>query len=67
MPTIEMAEIASILLPRQKILQTLTPEYLEHKKKCFKSLDHDVAKSGAFTIEDENTTCPFLRSSSSAR
>ena len=31
-----------------------TPEYLEHKKKRFKSLDHDVAKSGAFTIEDEN-------------
>ncbi len=26
-----------------------TPEYLEHKKKRFKSLDHDVAKSGAFT------------------
>jgi hypothetical protein len=31
-----------------------TPEYLEHKKKRFKFLDHDVAKSGAFTIEDEN-------------
>src|ERR1700733_4132086 len=31
-----------------------TPKYLEHKKKRFKSLDHDVAKSGAFTIEDEN-------------
>jgi hypothetical protein len=26
MPTIEMAEIASILLPRQKILQTLSEE-----------------------------------------
>src|SRR5580692_7545420 len=31
-----------------------TPDYLEHKKKRFKSLDHDVARSGAFTIEDEN-------------
>jgi hypothetical protein len=31
-----------------------TQEYLEHKKRRFKSLDHDVAKSGAFTIEDEN-------------
>ena len=29
-----------------------TPEYLEHKKKRFKSLDQDVGKSGAFTIED---------------
>jgi Nucleotidyl transferase AbiEii toxin, Type IV TA system len=29
-----------------------TPEYLEHKKKRFKSLDQNVAKSGAFTIED---------------
>jgi hypothetical protein len=27
---------------------------LEHKKKRFKSLDQNVAKSGAFTIEDEN-------------
>lgn len=36
-----------------------TPEYLEHKKKRFKSLDPDVAKSGAFTIEDENTRKPF--------
>jgi hypothetical protein len=30
-----------------------TPEYLEHKKKRFKSLDQDVAKSGAFTIDDQ--------------
>jgi hypothetical protein len=30
-----------------------TPEYLEHKKKRFKSLNLDVAESGAFTIEDE--------------
>jgi hypothetical protein len=29
-----------------------TPEYLAHKKKRFKSLDQNVAKSGAFTIED---------------
>jgi Nucleotidyl transferase AbiEii toxin, Type IV TA system len=36
-----------------------TPEYLEHKKKCFKSLDHNVAKSGAFTIEDEKTRKQF--------
>ena len=31
-----------------------TPEYLAHKKKRFKSLDQNVARSGAFTIEDEN-------------
>ena len=36
-----------------------TPEYLEHKKKRFKSLDHDVAKSGAFTIEDANVRKQF--------
>jgi hypothetical protein len=36
-----------------------TPEYLEHKKKRFKSLDHDVAKSGAFTIEDKNIRKQF--------
>ena len=36
-----------------------TPEYLEHKKKRFKSLDHDVAKSGAFTIEDANVREQF--------
>jgi hypothetical protein len=36
-----------------------TPEYLEHKKKRFKSLDQDVAKSGAFTIEDENVRKQF--------
>jgi hypothetical protein len=32
---------------------------LEHKKKRFKSLDHDVAKSGAFTIEDESIRKQF--------
>ena len=31
-----------------------TPEYLEDKKKRFKSLDLNVAESGAFTIEDES-------------
>src|ERR1700730_12873940 len=31
-----------------------TPEYLAHKKKRFKSLDQNVARSGAFTIEDKN-------------
>src|SRR5271166_1179960 len=36
-----------------------TPEYLEHKKKRFKSLDQDVEKSGAFTIEDENIRKQF--------
>src|ERR1035437_6647656 len=36
-----------------------TPEYLEHKKKRFKSLDQNVAKSGAFTIEDENIRKQF--------
>ena len=36
-----------------------TPAYLEHKKKRFKSLDHDIAKSGAFTIEDENSRKQF--------
>ena len=38
------------------------PEYLEHKKKRFKSLDHDVAKSGAFTIENGNIRKQFKRS-----
>ena len=36
-----------------------TPEYLEHKKKRFKSLDYHVAGSGAFTIEDENIRKQF--------
>jgi len=36
-----------------------TPEYLQHKKKRFKSLDHDVAKSEAFTIEDLNVRKQF--------
>jgi predicted nucleotidyltransferase component of viral defense system len=36
-----------------------TPDYLEHKKKRFKSLDQNVAKSGAFTIEDENIRKQF--------
>jgi len=31
-----------------------TPEYLAHKKKRFKSLDQNVATSGAFTIEHDN-------------
>jgi nucleotidyltransferase AbiEii toxin of type IV toxin-antitoxin system len=31
-----------------------TPEYLEHKKKRFKSLNPNVAASGAFTIDDQN-------------
>jgi Nucleotidyl transferase AbiEii toxin, Type IV TA system len=36
-----------------------TPEYLAHKKKRFKSLDQNVAKCGAFTIEDQNTRKQF--------
>jgi hypothetical protein len=32
---------------------------LEHKKKRFKSLDHNVANSGAFTIDDENIRKQF--------
>jgi hypothetical protein len=36
-----------------------TQAYLEHKKKRFKSLDHDVAKSGAFMIEDESIRKQF--------
>jgi Nucleotidyl transferase AbiEii toxin, Type IV TA system len=36
-----------------------TPEYLAHKKKRFKSLDQDVAKSGAFTIDNENIRKQF--------
>ena len=36
-----------------------TPEYLEHKRKRFKSLDQDVAKSGAFTLQDENIRQQF--------
>ena len=36
-----------------------TKEYLEHKKKRFKSLDLDVAKSGAFTVEDEGIRKQF--------
>jgi len=38
-----------------------TPEYLEHKRKRFKSLDQNVAKSGAFTIEDETIRKQFER------
>jgi hypothetical protein len=36
-----------------------TPEYLAHKNKRFKSLDQNVAKSGAFTVEDENIRKQF--------
>ena len=36
-----------------------TPEYLAHKNKRFKSLDLNVAKSGAFTVEDENIRKQF--------
>jgi hypothetical protein len=36
-----------------------TPEYLAHKKKRFKSLDQNVAKSGAFTIEDADVRKQF--------
>lgn len=36
-----------------------TPESLEHKRSRFKSLDLDVSKSGAFTIEDENIRKQF--------
>jgi Nucleotidyl transferase AbiEii toxin, Type IV TA system len=36
-----------------------TPEYLEHKKKRFKSMNQNVAESGAFTIEDENVRKQF--------
>ncbi|MBZ5657780.1 MAG: nucleotidyl transferase AbiEii/AbiGii toxin family protein [Acidobacteriia bacterium] len=36
-----------------------TPEYSEHKKKRFKSLNQNVAESGAFTIEDENVRKQF--------
>jgi hypothetical protein len=32
---------------------------LQHKEKRFKSLDHDVAKSGAFTIKDQNIRKQF--------
>ena len=35
------------------------PEYLAHKEKRFKSLHQAVAKSGAFTIEDENVRKQF--------
>jgi hypothetical protein len=38
-----------------------TPEYLEHKRKRFKSLEQNVAKSGAFTIEDETIRKQFER------
>ena len=41
----------------QKFIGTL--EYLEHKKKRFKSLNQNVAESGAFTIEDENVRKQF--------
>jgi hypothetical protein len=36
-----------------------SPEYLAHKKKRFKSLDQNVARSGAFTIEDEKIRKQF--------
>ena len=36
-----------------------SPEYVAHKKKRFKSLDQNVAKSGAFTIDDENIRKQF--------
>ncbi len=36
-----------------------TPEYLEHKKKRFKSLNPNVAESGAFTIEDDKIRKQF--------
>jgi hypothetical protein len=36
-----------------------TREYLVHKKKRFKSLDPDVAKSRAFTIEGESVRRRF--------
>jgi hypothetical protein len=41
----------------QEFIGTL--EYLEHKKKRFKSLDHDVARSGEFTIDDKNVRKRF--------
>jgi hypothetical protein len=43
--------------PVQKFIGT--PEYLEHKKKRFKSLNQNVAESGAFTIEDEKIRKQF--------
>ncbi len=36
-----------------------TPEYLEHKKKRFKSLNQNLEESGAFTIEDESIRKQF--------
>ncbi|HWZ42438.1 MAG TPA: nucleotidyl transferase AbiEii/AbiGii toxin family protein [Candidatus Saccharimonadales bacterium] len=36
-----------------------TPEYLAHKRKRFKSLDQNIAESGAFTIEDKNIRNQF--------
>ena len=36
-----------------------TPEYLEHKNRRFKSMNHNVAESDAFTIEDENVRKQF--------
>jgi len=36
-----------------------TPEYLAHKKKRFKSLNLNVAESGAFTIEDNRIRKQF--------
>jgi hypothetical protein len=36
-----------------------TPEYLEHKKKRFKSMNQNVAESGAFSIEDKNVRKQF--------
>jgi hypothetical protein len=31
-----------------------TPEYAEHKKKRFRSLNHNVAESGAFTPNEDD-------------
>jgi hypothetical protein len=36
-----------------------TPEYLEHKKQRFKTMNQNVAESGAFDIEDENVRKQF--------
>jgi hypothetical protein len=36
-----------------------TAEYSAHKKKRFKSLNLNVAESGAFTIEDEKSRKQF--------
>ena len=36
-----------------------TPEYMEHKKRRFKSLNLNVAESGAFTIEEQGIRKQF--------